>query len=136
MATSNVIQTIDEKGKFKWQNLDSAFGGKLEDLLTLGAGEVKAGVVVAQPYAELVIPAGATTAKVSGEHHVVFVTAANTAPCDIDISALTAPVGAEIRFVLLASDDDLTLSGHGLSAVAFSSTKWLEVCPDGSWLVA
>lgn len=134
--SSNVIQTNDQTGKLKFQNLDSAFGGKLEDLLTLGKGEVKAGVVVAEPYAELVIPAGATTAKVSGEYKRVFVTAANTDPCDIDISAMTAPIGSEPCFVLLASDGDLTISGHGLSGVVFSSTKWLEVCPNGSWIVA
>lgn len=132
MATSNVIQTIDEKGKLKFQNLDSVFGGKLEDLLTLGAGEVKLGVVPALPTASVVVGGAVETAKVSGKAAVVFLTSTSSEIVDVSIAELVVPVGAVVTFVVLDAGAGLTLSGLGLSAAALAATTSYIVCPDGT----
>lgn len=132
MATSNVIQTIDSSGKLKWQNLDSVFGGKYEDLLTLGKGEVAFGAVPALPTAAVVVGDAVETAKVSGKAAVVFLTSTSSEIVDVSIAELVAPVGAVLTFVVLDAGAGLTLSGLGLSAEAIAATTSYIVCPDGS----
>jgi hypothetical protein len=136
MASSNVIATVDQTGKHKWQNLDSAFGGQYEDLLTLGKGQVKVGVVVEQPYIELKPAAAATSIKASGPAQVVFITGANSGTCDIKLAELVAPVGSMITFVVIDDGAGLTLTGKGLSGATLAKTTSYLVKPDGTLALA
>jgi hypothetical protein len=132
MASSNVIQTNDQTGKLKWQNLDSAFGGQYEDLLTLGKGEAAFGVVPSLPTVAVVVGGAVETAKVSGKAAVVFLTSTSSETVDVSIAELVAPVGAVLTFVVLDAGAGLTLTGLGLSAEALAATTSYVVCPDGT----
>lgn len=130
--SSNVIQTNDQTGKLKFQNLDSAFGGAYEDLLTLGKGEVALGVVPTLPSVSVTVGGAVETAKVSGKAAVVFLTSTSSESVAVSIAELVAPVGAVVTFVVLDAGAGLTLTGLGLSAEALAATSSYIVCPDGT----
>jgi hypothetical protein len=129
MASSNVIQTVDQTGKLKYQNLDSAFGGKYEDLLTLGAGEVGMGVVPAVPYKEVAIATVGQEVAVSGPCKVLFVNA-TAADGVVDISGLKMPVGTAFN-ILVQGGESVAIAGLGLDITIYGLQFFL-MQPDGT----
>lgn len=127
--SSNVIQTNDQTGKLKFQNLNSGFGGKYEDLLTLGKGEAAFGVVPAAPVKSLVLATADATVKVAGPCKALFVTATATG-CTVDISGLEIPVGTAF-YILIEGGESVTISGLGINE-NMAGLNWFIMRPDGT----
>lgn len=129
MASSNVVQTTDQTGKLKFQNLDSAFGGKYEDLLSLGKGEASFGVVPAAPVKSVILATTDATVKVAGPCKALFITA-TASGCTVDISGLEIPAGSAF-YVLTEGGESAVISGFGISE-NMSGLNWFIMRPDGT----
>jgi hypothetical protein len=127
--SSNVIQTNDQTGKLKFQNLDSAFGGKYEDLLTLGKGEAAFGVVPAAPVKSVVLGTENATVKVAGPCKTLFVTATESG-CTVDISGLEIPAGTAFH-ILVEGGNSVIISGLGMSN-SMSGLQFFLMRPNGT----
>lgn len=137
---SNVIGQQDGQGKYSFKNLDNAFGGKTTTLLEMEEGKVKSGVLLEQPYLEVSIPAAATTFTLSGSAGVVFLTAANTADCLVDISGLATPAGSMVTVHILdgGGTGDINFKGKGVDdSVPYDiGTYWFFFGkPDGTLII-
>jgi hypothetical protein len=133
--SSNVIQTSDQTGKLKWQNLDSAFGGKYEDLLTLGKGEVSLGVPPSLPVIHVETKELSTSLAVSGPCSAVFYSLNNVEQCSLDISGLVFPVGTLVVFCWNGEGEHpspLALNGKGLVDDLVGNSQYIYVVkPNG-----
>jgi hypothetical protein len=127
--SSNIVKTIDQTGKHKWQNLDSAFNGKYEDLLTLGKGEAAFGVVPAAPVKSVVLATADATVKVAGPCKTLFVNATE-AGCTVNIAGLEIPAGTAFH-ILVEGGESVTVSGLGINS-SMSGLQFFLMRPDGT----